>query len=261
MQRPLRFVSVIVPIAIAACSDAGDGDLFGGSKDLSVGGSASGSTAGLSGGLTSSNGGSVASSGSKSAATGGAPSTEGGRAGGGTAGVAGPLGGSFNGGGGGSNPSSGGSKASSGGTASGGVAMGGGGPGASGGATATGGSQTASGGSVASGGGPFATGGSPTRDDCQQARAALSDALELAQACNPGSGKQCLGFIAGECCPVAVNDPDSEAAANFTAARAKWEKACGGAVCLAALCVEPTTAVCQSGLGSSRCVAGPSFSL
>jgi len=261
MQRPLPFVSVIVPIVIAACSGAGDGDLFAGSESLGVGGSstASGSTAGLPGGRSSGNGGSVASSGGKSAATGGAPNVEGGRTGTGTGGATGPPGGSLNGGSGGAIASSGGSKASSGGTTSGGAATAGG-PGASGGVNPSGGSQAGKGGSIASGGAPVATGGSFTGDDCQRARAALNDALELAQACNPGSEKQCRGFVEGECCTVAVNDPDSEATANFSAARAKWLKACGGAVCLAVLCSEPTVAACQSqGSGTGHCV--PGFSL
>jgi hypothetical protein len=260
-MRPLRFVSVIVPIVIAACSDGEDGDLFGGSRALSGGGSsnASGSTVGLSGGRPSGNGGSATSSGGKSAAIGGAPSVEGGRTGGGSGGAPAPLGGTANAGSGGSNASSGGSKASSGGTASGGVATGGGGPAASGGVNPSGGSQ-AKGGATASGGSPIATGGSFAGDDCLRARAALNDALESAQACDPGSEKQCLGFVEGECCPVAVNDPDSEATANFSAALAKWQKACGGAVCLTALCLEPTVAACQSqGLGAGRCVAGLSL--
>jgi hypothetical protein len=59
-----------------------------------------------------------------------------------------------------------------------------------------------------------------------------------------------------------VNDPDSEATAKFSAALAKWQKACGGAVCLAVLCIEPTVATCDSqGAGSGHCVTGPGFSL
>ena len=261
MQRPLRFVSVIVPVVIAACSDAGDGDLFEASKGLSVGGSsnASGSTAGPSGGRADSNGGSAASSGGKSAATGGAPHPGGGGTAAGTAGATEPLGGNASGG---SNASSGGSKSSPGGSASGGGATAGGSPGAGGKVDPTGGSQAAKGGSVASGGGPIASGGSFAGNDCQQARAALNEALEAAQACNPGAEKQCRGFVQGECCPVAVNDPDSEATAEFTAARAKWEKTCGGAVCLAVLCIEPTVAACDSqGSGPGHCVTGSDFSL
>jgi hypothetical protein len=259
MRRPLRSLSVIVPIVIAACSDAEDGDLFGASRGLGVGGSsnAAGPTPSISGGRASSSGGSNASSGGKSAVRGGAPSPEDGGTGAGTGGAAGPVGGSVNGGPGGSNASGGGSKASSGGTANGGAAAGGG-PAASGGVNPSGGSQTSKGGSVASGGRPSATGGSFTGGDCQHARAALNDALELAQACNPGAEKQCLGFVDGECCPVAVNDPDSEATAQFSAALAKWQKACGGAVCLAVLCIEPTVATCGA---QGRCVAGAGLSL
>ena len=114
-----------------------------------------------------------------------------------------------------------------------------------------------SGGALAAGGKPpIATGGTPSISDCPQARAAVMAVLDAAQACKVGEEDQCQGFVAGECCEVAVNDPGSKETAAYSAALAQWNKACGGAVCLAVLCAAPQNAVCRSqGMGSGRCMS------
>jgi hypothetical protein len=85
----------------------------------------------------------------------------------------------------------------------------------------------------------------------------LAKAIATAQECEPDADDQCLGFIQGECCPVAVNDPESAAAKAVTATLDKVNKACGGIICIAVLCAQPTAASCESqGSGSGHCVAG-----
>jgi hypothetical protein len=83
----------------------------------------------------------------------------------------------------------------------------------------------------------------------------MSKALELSQVCEPDATDQCLGPVQGECCPVPVNDPESEATKAFITARDKMSAACGGIICAAVLCGTATQATCESqSTGSGRCV-------
>jgi hypothetical protein len=266
MPLSSKLECLLASLVIVACSSSGDDGLF----DEGPGGPGQGgnSTAGSapSGGAPVNTGGSSDTGGAFGAV--GGQGEQGSDGGSGDPGSGGSLPATGGGGGGQSDAGSSNGGTSSGGNGSGGSFNGGddAGGNASGG-TATGGNESggsASGGTATGGsaGGGTATGGKPSAGDCQQTRAELDAALEKAQVCDPNADDQCLGFVDGECCPVPVNDPKSEAALEFSAAIARWNKACGGSVCAAILCFEPTTAVCESRPATSgRCVRKRGLSL
>lgn len=254
-------------VLTAACGGAESTDLFsdvgaggasaftGGAPGSASGGSPVGTSAGATGTSSgaASNGGTGGTSGADGTggiapATGGVPSggaagsaaggaSPGGEAGtGGAEGGSSPAGGSANGGASGGDPSSGGGSVAEGGAATGGAATGG-------------------------------TGGS-SGVDCPSARKAMDEALKEAQACNPrddDGDAVCTGFVEGECCPVPVNDPDSEATQHYLEALAIATKLCSPVACAAVLCPEPRRASCEPrGKDEGRCVArslslAPSF--
>jgi hypothetical protein len=133
----------------------------------------------------------------------------------------------------------------------------------SGGASSGGsGGSDVNGGSAGNPGGKGGAGGKASSADCLELREQLAKAIANAQECEPDADDQCLGFVQGECCPVAVNDPDSAAAKLVTATADKVNKACGAIICAAVLCAEPAGASCDSqGSGSGRCVSGFGFAL
>jgi hypothetical protein len=249
---------------LIACGSAKDADLYGDTSPVQGSG---GGTVTPSGGKESSGGDEQAGSNAgEPANTGGdsGPDSNGGSSAGETGGAEPGAGGDPSASAGqGDGSSTGGTDTGSGGS-SGGVASGGSndpsggappdGGAAPGGGTATGGTST---GGVAIGGaasgGKLGTGGEST---CQDARQAMAEALEAAQACEPNATDQCLGHVNGECCPVPVNDPASPEATAFSAAVTKVHKVCGLSICPAVLCLEPSDASCESrGQGSGHCVA------
>ncbi len=261
MLRSFKLHCALGTLAVA-CGGSTDDSLFGDAATAQSGGRSAGGSENASGGpAPTSTGGRAAITGGRGSGTGGALAAQGGDtesgSGGTGAGVSG-MGGVLGDGGstleGGSTASGGTSE--EGGTTAGGAAPNGGSPDASGGmSSATGGASAGSGGG-GSDGGPIGKGGAGGTASCQEAREAVNQALESAQACDEQRDNQCLGFVAGECCPVPVNDPSSPEAMQFQAALAKMNKLCGVALCPAVLCVEHPSAICQSkASGSGRCVS------
>jgi len=243
MLRSFKLHCALGTLALA-CGGSTDDELFGDASGVSNGGTSTGGRATASGGSVSGpTGGLAAVTGGRDAGTGGqSESGSGGSASpgsGGTSGGAPGMGGA---------PGEGGSDPG-GGTTAGGMANPSGGM-----LSASGGNSGGLGGGV---GGRIGKGGAGGTVSCQEARAATSQALLAAQACDVNTDQaQCLGFVQGECCPVPVNDPSSAETLAFQAALEKMNKACGASICATVLCVQPTQAMCQEkGMESGRCVS------
>lgn len=262
MLRSFKLHCALGTLAVA-CGGSTDDSLFGDAATAQSGGRSAGASGNASGGASPTpTGGRAAITGGRASGSGGAVAAQGGDiepGSGGTtgAGVSG-MGGVLGDGGfapeGGSTASGGTSE--EGGKTAGGAPANGGSPDASGGMSSANGGTAAGSGGGGGDGGPIGKGGAGGTASCQEAREAVNQALESAQACDEDRDDQCLGFVAGECCPVPVNDPGSPEAMQFQAALAKMNKVCGVALCPAVLCVERPSAICQSkASGSGRCVS------
>jgi hypothetical protein len=268
MLRSFKLHCALGTLAVA-CGGSTDDNLFGDAVKGQSGGRSAGGTGNASGEPSPTpTGGRAAVTGGRASGIGGAAGAQGGETEPGSGGTSsaglGGMGGVLGDGGfapeGGTTASGGTSE--KGGTTAGGTMASGGSPDAGGGMSSATGGATAGSGGGGSDGGPIGKGGAGGTASCQDAREAVSHALEAAQSCDNGSDEQCLGFVAGECCPVPVNDPSSPETIQFQAALTKMNKLCGATLCPAVLCVEHPSAICQSkGSGSGRCVSKSILSL
>lgn len=118
------------------------------------------------------------------------------------------------------------------------------------------------GGSGAGSGEGGSSGGGGRGDDCSTTVEQARRALAQAQVCMPATdAAHCRGTVEDLCgCTVPVDDPESTATKTYLSLRER-AIACG-VPCLAIVCPEPTTALCQFGTASSivavaQCVWGP----
>jgi hypothetical protein len=76
-------------------------------------------------------------------------------------------------------------------------------------------------------------------------RQGVANLLPAAQACNLNSAGQCGKTVAGECCPVSVDNPNAQAVVAYENALTIYKNACTP-VCPPVLCVVTPSNTCMT---------------